>query len=159
MTGTLKFKVQTDDAQGRLVEHRPILGSKAGAVKEALRRRYRLRGGEQIVLTLTFGHMSPDYGRGTFEVFFGAFMKPAHSGWFMVEQVTELTTAQVTAVFVVLPHLDYEGYGAPLSAHTTREAAWLAAAAIKKQSNDKYTKYEVEEVALAAEGKGNTPCT
>ena len=66
-------------------------------------------------------------------------------------RVAELEAAQVTAVFVVLPHLDYEGYGAPLSAHTTREAAWLAAAAIKKQGNDKYTKYEVEEVALAAE--------
>jgi hypothetical protein len=87
MTGAMKFKVQTDDDQGRLVQHRPIFGSKAGAVKEALRRRYRLQGGERIVLTHNYGHAMPGYGRGTFEVFLGSFVKPAHSGWFMVEEV------------------------------------------------------------------------
>jgi hypothetical protein len=86
MTGAMKFKVQTDDDQGRLVQHRPILGSKAGALREALRRRYRLHGDYRVFLRREHERGAMVW-RGTYEVFLGSFMKPAHSGWFMVEEV------------------------------------------------------------------------
>ena len=92
MTGTLKFKVQTDDDQGRLVQHRVVrAGSPDAAARIALCRRYRLPvAATPIDLQAAAGSAlwPVGYMRGDYRVWKAReFIRPLHSGWFMVEEV------------------------------------------------------------------------